>query len=119
MVYTAKRVPEGSDVFELSLQLPEKAGETLALPGHPDVREGTTAWTDPRRVRPGRSLDARLRVDEIAEAVEESRGSAQASPVEADDDSDTGTTFDVIGLVLGALGLVTAGAALFQVRRRA
>ena len=40
--YTAKTpLPDGErDAFELSLQLPDKAGETLAFPTDPDLREG-------------------------------------------------------------------------------
>ena len=54
--YTAKTpLPDGErDAFELSLQLPEKAGETLAFPAVQTCEKGETAWTEVPAGRPGR-----------------------------------------------------------------
>ena len=123
VVYTAKTpLPEGQrDAFELSLQIPEKAGETLAFPAIQTCAKGETAWTEiPTGDQDAEELEHPAPAFEITEAVEES--DAEASPVKVDDDaddSDTGTTLGIIGVVLGALGLAAGGAALIQVRRRA
>jgi uncharacterized protein YcnI len=123
VVYTARTpLPEGQrDALELSLQLPEKAGETLAFPAIQTCAKGETAWTEiPTGGQDAEELEHPAPAFEITEAVEEgSEESAEASHVKVeDDDSDTGTTVGIVGLVLGALGLVAGGTALFQVRRR-
>ncbi len=124
VVYTAKApLPDGQrDAFELSLQLPDKAGEELAFPAIQTCAKGETAWTEvPTGDQDEEDLEHPAPAFEITDAVEEgSEESATASPVEVeDDDNDTGTTLGIVGLVLGALGLVAGGTALFQVRRRA
>jgi uncharacterized protein YcnI len=131
VVYTAKTsLPDGQrDAFELSLQLPEKAGETLAFPAIQTCEKGETAWTEiPTGDQDEEELEHPAPAFEITKAVEEGEVSATsdgaeestgASGAEADDDSDTSTTLGIIGVVLGALGLVVGGAALVQVRRRA
>ena len=123
VVYTAKTpLPDGQrDAFELSLQIPEKAGETLAFPAIQTCAKGETAWTEiPTGDQDAEELEHPAPAFEITEAAEESE--AEAAPVKVDDDtddSDIGTTLGIIGVVLGALGLVAGGAALIQVRRRA
>ena len=135
VVYTAKTpLPDGQrDAFELSLQLPDKAGEELAFPAIQTCAKGETAWTEvPTGDQDEEDLEHPAPAFEITDAVEE--GSEEKAPtaehaeeerhqpVEVrieDDDNDTGTTLGIVGLVLGALGLVAGGTALFQVRRRA
>ena len=132
VVYTAKTpLPEGQrDAFELSLQLPEKAGETLAFPAIQTCAKGETAWTEiPTGDQDPEELEHPAPSFEITEAAEEGHAAAsatsgdaeegaEASGVEAEDDSDSGNTMGIIALVLGALGLAAGGAALVQVRRR-
>jgi len=130
--YTAKTpLPDGErDAFELSLQLPEKAGETLAFPAVQTCEKGETAWTEvPTGDQDAEELEHPAPAFEITEADEEGAeddaakssesASASASDTEPDDDSNTGTTLGIIGVVLGALGLAAGGTALVLVRRRA
>jgi uncharacterized protein YcnI len=125
--YTAQTpLPDGErDTFELSLQLPEKAGETLAFPAVQTCEKGETAWTEvPAEGQDAEELEHPAPAFEITQAVDEGEGgshssSASAPEAEPDDDSDTGTTLGIIGVVLGALGLAAGGTALVLVRRRA
>jgi len=142
VVYTARTpLPEGQrDSFELSMQLPDKPGETLAFPSIQTCQKGETAWIEvPSGNQDADELENPAPAFEITEAGDDghstSAGSDEAeqgaeateatgnqtpsSPVENDDDSGVGTTLGIIGLVLGALGLVTGGTALAKVRRRA
>ena len=128
--YTAKTpLPEGQrDAFELSLQLPDKPGETLAFPAVQTCAKGETAWTEvPTGAQVAEDLEHPAPAFEITAAEDEGEAEdaaedtdrAEASGAEADDDSDTGTTLGIIGVVLGALGLAAGATALVQVRRRA
>lgn len=123
VVYTAKTpLPEGQrDAFELSLQIPEKPGETLAFPAIQTCAKGETAWTEiPTGDQDEEELEHPAPAFEITEGVDKS--DVEAAHVKVDDDDDdsgTGTTLGIIGVVLGALGLAAGGAALIQVRRRA
>ena len=95
VVYTAKApLPDGQrDAFELSLQLPDKAGEELAFPAIQTCAKGETAWTEvPTGDQDEEELEHPAPAFEITDAVEEgSEESAKASPVEVeDDDNDTG-----------------------------
>jgi uncharacterized protein YcnI len=126
VVYTAKApLPEGQrDAFELSLQLPDEAGKTIAFPSIQTCAKGETAWTEiPTGDQDAEELEHPAPAFEITAAAEDeaedgAEAGAEASPVEVADD-DTGTTLGIIGVVLGALGLAAGGAALVQVRRRA
>ncbi len=141
VVYTARTpLPEGQrDSFELSMQLPDEPGETLAFPSIQTCQKGETAWIEvPTGDQDADDLEHPAPAFEITEAgdddsaatstddVEQRTGDAEAagstpqsSSVEAEDDSGAGTTLGVVGLVLGALGLATGGTALARVRRRA
>ena len=142
--YTAKTpLPEGQrDALELSLQLPDKAGETLTFPTIQTCAKGETAWTEvPAEGQDGEELEHPAPAFEITEAedgdghdsaasdshedAEEDAASAEPANASTTDDGDdgddggAGTTLGIIGLVLGALGLAAGGTALVQVRRRA
>ena len=125
--YTAKTpLPDGErDAFELSLQVPDKAGETLAFPAVQTCAKGETAWTEvPTGDQDAEELEHPAPAFEISEADEEGEtgeqsASASASDAEPEDDSNTGTTLGIIGVVLGALALAAGGTALVLVRRRA
>jgi uncharacterized protein YcnI len=129
--YTARTpLPDGErDAFDLSLQLPEKAGETLAFPAVQTCEKGDTAWTEvPADGQDPEELEHPAPAFEMTQAVAEGEedthsSSASASEAEPDDGSDTGSdtgsTLGVIGVVLGALGLAAGGTALVLVRRRA
>ena len=142
VVYTARTpLPDGQrDGLELSMQLPDKPGETLAFPSIQTCQKGETAWIEvPSGDQDADELENPAPAFEIteagdgghstsagsdeaeqgAEATEATGSQTQSSPVENGDDSGVGTTLGIIGLVLGALGLVTGGTALAKVRRRA
>ena len=138
MEYTAKTpLPEGQrDAFELSLQLPDKAGETLTFPTIQTCAKGETAWTEvPAEGQDGEELEHPAPAFEITEAEDGrrarlgglrqprrrrgGRGLGRARTTDDSDDGGAGTTLGIIGLVLGALGLAAGGTALVQVRRRA
>lgn len=134
VVYTAKTpLPDGiRDEFELSVQLPEKKGETLVFPTIQTCEKGQTAWTEvPAEGQDAHELEspapaftltaaeaghsdeaaASEASDEEDAATEDNAASTQAS---ADDDSNT---LGIAGLIAGVLGLLAGGAALMQVRR--
>jgi hypothetical protein len=136
--YAAKTpLPDGQrDAFELSLQLPDKAGETLTFPAIQTCEQGETAWTEvPADGQDADELEHPAPAFEITEASDGGHGSAagddqdgeadaaanteNASADTADGDDGMSSTLGVIALVLGALGLGAGGAALVQVRRRA
>ena len=125
--YTAKTpLPDGErDAFELSLQLPEKAGEMLTFPAVQTCEKGETAWTEvPTGDQDAEELEHPAPAFEITDADGEGEeasesASASASDVESEDDSDTGSTWGIVGVVLGGLGLAAGGTALALVRRRA
>lgn len=144
VVFTAREpLPDGvRDTFELSLTLPDAAGETLAFPTVQTCEQGRTGWVetaaegqDPDELDApaptvtitegtgaGHGADA---TDTDAEA-DEATGSASdagsgnaGSDTGSDSASDTGSdTLAVSGLVAGVLGLLAGGAALLRVRRR-
>lgn len=112
--YTAKTpLPDGQrDAFELSLQLPEKAGETISFPAIQTCVKGETAWTEvPAQGQDGEELEHPAPAFEITEAEGDGEDGGSGTTL--------GTTLGAIGLVLGALGLAAGGTALVQVRRRA
>lgn len=135
VVYTAKTpLPEGyRDAFELSLQLPDAAGETLTFPAIQTCEKGETAWVEvpaegqnpDELVAPAPTvtiLPAEVEEDaatqtaaESDEAADESSAATEEAPAE----SGSGNGLAIAGLVAGLLGLVAGGAALVQVRRRA
>jgi uncharacterized protein YcnI len=140
--YTARTpLPDGQrDAFELSLQLPDAAGETLTFPSIQTCQKGETAWTEvPAEGQDEEELEHPAPAFEVTEAEEgeghddaaddshqdgeEQAASAEtqnaASDTDDADDGGTGATLGIIGLVLGALGLAAGGTALVQVRRKA
>jgi uncharacterized protein YcnI len=139
VVYTAKTpLPDGyRDTFELQLQLPEAAGETLAFPTIQTCEKGETAWIetasegqDPEGLEspaPSFELDEAADTEPVAttgdtgsEDGTDGDDSAAAEESAADDsDGSDGTALGVAGLVAGLLGLAAGVVALVQVRRRA
>lgn len=142
VVYTAKKaLPDGQrDAFELSLQLPDAPGETLAFPVIQTCEQGETAWTETAASgQDAEDLEHPAPTVTITEAVaddghaaspaadaEETAADGGAEPAgEADTQAAGGSqdsggdTMGAIGLGAGVLGLIAGGAALLQVRRRA
>ena len=135
VVYTASpALPDGyRDTFELQLQLPDAAGESLVFPTIQTCKQGETAWVETAaNGEDTESLESPAPAFVITDAEDDAPAPATASDEgEADDvgDADTepvaATTDDdpdvlgTVGLVAGLLGLIAGVAALVQVRRRA
>jgi uncharacterized protein YcnI len=132
VVYTAKTpLPDGyRDAFELSLQLPEEEGKTLAFPAIQTCEKGETAWAEiAAEGQDAEELEHPAPTVTITAADEEdghgdaattaaSASGKDAAASEASEDEDS-NTLGAVGLGAGVLGLLAGGAALFQVRRRA
>lgn len=124
VVYTAKEpLPEGyRDAFELSLQLPDAPGETLAFPTVQTCEQGETAWTQvPSGDQSADDLDAPAPTVEVQQADAESAQLADgtdAEPTAAGTDTSGPSAWEVAGLVAGLLGLAAGAVALVLVRRR-
>jgi len=130
VVYTATTpLPEGvRDTFELSLQLPDAAGETLAFPTIQTCEEGETAWTEvaaegaeePENPAPSVSVTEATgggAHGAPAETTSVASEADTASSAAADDDG-SGTALGVAGLVAGLLGLAAGVTALVTGRRK-
>jgi len=128
VVYTAEQpLPDGyRDTFELSLQLPDAAGETLTFPVVQKCRKGETGWVetpadgqDPdelERPAPAFVLGSGGGGHPESATVEEDTESG--SDAAAEDDG-SGDGLAIAGLVAGVAGLVVGGAALARSGRRA
>lgn len=130
VVYTTDTpLPDGErDTFELSLQLPEEEGQTLAFPVVQSCVEGENPWTqvaaegqDPDELEyPAPTLT-------VTAAEEESGHGDAASATSSDEDaatsaasaSENSNVLGILGLGAGVLGLLAGGTALVLVRRRA
>ena len=132
VVYTARTpLPDGyRDAFELSLKLPEQAGETLAFPTIQTCQQGETAWTevapdgqDPEELEnPAPTLTITAAEDgsgvqDVAVAADRSDGATGSAT--ASDSDDEGNALGGWGLGAGIAGLLLGGTALVQVQRRA
>jgi uncharacterized protein YcnI len=132
VVYTAKTpLPDGyRDAFELSLQLPEEEGKTLAFPAIQTCEKGETAWAEiAAESQDAEELEHPAPTVTITAAEEEdghgdaattaaSASGEDAAASEASEDEDS-NTLAAVGLGAGVLGLLAGATALFQVRRRA
>ena len=141
VVYTARQpLPEGyRDTFELSLQLPETAGETLAFPVVQTCAKGETGWVEvPADGQDAEELEHPAPTVTITEAdgegdhhgddasdaddaadVPDNEGDDRGdSDAAADDNDEGGNGVGYAGLGLGALGAVLGGAALARTRKQ-
>jgi uncharacterized protein YcnI len=130
VVYTANNpLPDGyRDAFELSLQLPEEEGKTLAFPAIQTCEKGETAWTEIaaegqdaeelEHPAPTLTITAAEAEGGHGDAVTTASSGEDAAASEAAEDED-GNTLGAVALGVGVLGLLAGGTALFQVRRRA
>lgn len=130
VVYTAKTpLPDGQrDAFELSVQLPDQPGATLAFPAVQTCEKGETAWTEVATAgqdadsleHPAPSLTITAAVGD-GHAAPSGAPSSSPSPVAVAAGA-TGSGDNLLGafgLGAGVLGLIAGGTALVQVRRRA
>ncbi|WP_193614846.1 YcnI family protein [Nocardioides lijunqiniae] len=131
VVYTAKTaLPDGyRDAFELSLQLPDAAGETLVFPVIQTCQQGETAWVEvPAEGQDPEELERPAPTVTITEATGDAHGGAAeesaaegteaASPASADAEESGGSdAIAYAGLGAGVLGILVGGAALARGRR--
>lgn len=112
------------DSFELSLKLPDAAGQTLAFPTVQTCGKGQTGWTEVAAA--GQDADSLEHPAPTLTLTEGSgdgngHGSATATPSAAPAQpaaAGSGPDLGVYGLVAGVLGLAAGGTALVQVRRK-
>ena len=121
VTYTATTPLPGDqrDAFELSFQIPDKAGETLYFPTVQTCEEGKTAWVEiPAKGEDAEELEhpaPSLEITPNDEGDGHGAPAAKASSTEAGAPSDQRGT---IGLVAGLAGLALGAVALVQVRRK-
>lgn len=120
VTYTADQpLPDGErDTFELSLQLPDAAGETLAFPVIQTCQKGETAWTEVAADgQDEHDLEHPAPTLTVTE-VEDAHGHASESEAQdAETQGSDGNGLAVAGLVVGALGLAVGGTALVRTRK--
>lgn len=123
VVYTADRpLPDGyRAAMELSLQLPETAGETLAFPVVQRCVQGETGWTE----TPAEGQDAEglehpapmVTITEPAADATSAASSATTTTRTVEVESDTNVALGLAGLAAGLVGIVVAMMALTRSRR--
>jgi len=128
IVYDAKvPLPDGDrDTMELSLQLPDAAGETLAFPVLQECVEGETGWTEvAAEGQDAEELEHPAPTVTITEATGDGHGDAASASDEgtepetaADDEDEDSNALGVAGLVVGAVGVIVGGTALARTRRQ-
>ncbi|KRA29708.1 MULTISPECIES: YcnI family copper-binding membrane protein [unclassified Nocardioides] len=134
VVYTAKTpLPDGyRDTVELSVQLPEAAGETFAFPVVQSCAKGQTGWTETAADgQDAEELEHPAPTVTVTEASGEGhhggaatdddgdKGDADHEAKEADDKDDDGNGLAIGGLVAGIGGLALGGVALARSGKKA
>lgn len=128
VVYTAKTpLPEGyRDTVELSVQLPDAAGETLAFPVVQSCAQGETGWTETvAEGQDAEELEHPAPTLTVTEASGEGHhGGAAADEQDGDHDDKDGQDEDGNGLAIGGLvagigGLALGGLALARSGKKA
>ncbi|KAA1418692.1 YcnI family protein [Nocardioides humilatus] len=132
VVYTANTpLPDGQrDAFELSLQLPDAAGETLAFPIVQTCEKGETGWTeeaadgqDPEELEHPAPLVTITEADGEGhhggdmDGEEHRDKDADHGDKDADKDDEDGNGLALAGLATGILGIVIGGVALARSRK--
>ncbi len=122
VAYTARTpLPDGQrDAFELSLQLPDAEGETIAFPVVQTCEKGETGWTEEAADgQDPEELEHPAPLVTITAADAEGNGEAADEPAATSDDSDDedGTGLALAGLGAGILGIVIGGIALARSRK--
>lgn len=138
IVYTAETPIEDGYLasFDLSVQLPDAAGETLAFPVLQTCEDGETDWAQiPAEGEDPHSLDTPAPTIELTEAgaegghgeaavdadVASASGDSGASSSELENASastaTSGATAGYVGLGAGLLGLAAGGTALLRTRK--
>ncbi|QKW13820.1 YcnI family protein [Verrucosispora sp. NA02020] len=125
VVYTARTpLPDDlRDTFELSVKLPDAAGETLTFPSVQTCEQGETPWVQlPAEGQNADELEYPAPKFVLTAQADGDADDASVQPVAqtSTESSDGGTgAVGWIALVLGALGLLAGGLALVRTRRTA
>lgn len=123
VVYTARTpLPEGQrDTFELSLQLPDAEGETLAFPVVQSCEQGSTGWTevaadgqDPEELEHPAPLVTITAAEGDGHGGPADEPAVTTGATETDDD---GNGVALAGLGTGVVGIVVGGVALARSRK--
>jgi len=116
--YTTKTpLPDGErDAFELSLQLPDAAGETLAFPVLQHCRPGETAWVE--TAEEGQDPEELEHPAPTVTITEPGDETPTAPEVTVNDEDEGSNTLGILGLVVGTVGVVVGGTALARTRRQ-
>jgi uncharacterized protein YcnI len=117
VTYTSNlALPDGyRDAVELSLQLPDAAGETLAFPVLQECEKGETGWTEvAAEGQDPEELEHPAPLVTITDAEE----SAPKESADTEDEDEDGNGLAVAGLVVGAVGVLVGGTALSRTRRQ-
>jgi periplasmic copper chaperone A len=132
IVYTAETPVEDGYLqqFDISVQLPDAEGETIAFPVLQSCVEGETDWAQiPAEGEDPHSLDAPAPTITLTgaeedghadEAAAETDATAEAADLEsasASNDASGAATAGYVGLGAGLLGLIAGGAALLRTRK--
>ena len=126
--YTTKTpLPDGErDAFELSLQLPDAAGETLNFPVIQTCEKGQTDWVEtPAEGQDPEELERPAPSVTITEAIGDEHGAAETVTAEEpksdageDSEDSDGNGLAIAGLVVGAVGILVGGTALARTRKQ-
>lgn len=131
IVYTAAEPLEDGYrmAFEVQVQNPDQAGETVAFPVLQSCAEGETDWAEmPEDGQDPHELEAPAPSYALTEASEDGHGGADTEAVSSETESenqaeagsaneDASAVPGYVGLVAGVLGLALAGIALSRTRK--
>ncbi|WP_309124118.1 YcnI family protein [Arthrobacter sp.] len=134
IVYTAETPVEDGYLqqFDMSVQLPDAEGETIAFPVLQSCVEGETDWAEiPAEGEDPHSLEAPAPTITLTGAEEGGHGEAEEAAVESEsaaetadlesasagDDTSGAGTAGYVGLGAGVLGLIAGVAALLRTRK--
>lgn len=118
------------DTFELSVQLPDAEGETLAFPTIQTCEKGETAWTEVAADGTDEELESPAPLLTVTAAEGDGHGHDDADADKASDaasekpaaekaDDDDSDWMGAFGLGAGVIGALAGGAALVRTRRNA
>ena len=118
VVYTARTpLPDGQrDTFELSLQLPDEDGETLAFPVVQTCAQGETGWTE--QAVDGQDPESLEHPAPLVTITPADAAEVSADEIDEGDEGDDGSDgLALAGLGTGILGIVVGGLALARTRK--
>ena len=129
IVYTAETPVEDGYLqqFDISVQLPDGEGETLAFPVLQSCEEGETDWAqipaegeDPHSLEAPAPTITLTGAEEHGEAAADTDATAEAADLEsasASNETSGAATAGYVGLGAGLLGLIAGVAALLRTRK--